>query len=117
MITTGVRVPLHPEELHDLPVVKELAGQAKTTRRPTLGTIPVPRAMITSSRGRKKTSDHRSTIFGHITLSTFFCVRRKWISRMGLSHLDRRCVGLWFPLRAIHLTPGWCVSSLESGAL
>jgi carbonic anhydrase len=63
---------LHPEEVHDLPAVKEWVGQAETTRR-LMREHYVDLEGNDRSRRHRKTSVRNSTISAHIPLSRFSC--------------------------------------------
>ena len=113
-----MRALLHPEEVHDLPAVKEWVGQAETTRRLMREHYTdlkgSDRLIKTTQENVRSQLDHLRTHPSVAVLLRQKKVRSPW---MGLFHLDRRCVGLRLYVREIYLAIGQGVSSIESGAL
>ncbi len=88
---------LHPEDVHDLPALKEWVGQAETTRR-------LMREHYTNLKGNarliKTTQENVRSQLDHLRThpSVALLLRQKESRspRLGLFHFDRRCVGVRF---------------------
>ena len=106
---------LHPEEVYDLPAVKEWVGQAETTRR-------LMREHYTDLEGEASPGqDHprKCSIPAGSSAHTSLRVpsapqgerRPQWL---GLLHCDGRCLGVRLRQRRVHLSAGREPSSLKA---
>ncbi len=94
-IVRVMKALLHPEDVHDLPAVKEWVGQAETTRR-------LMREHYTDLQGNARLiKTTQENVRSQLRPSSHPSVRRAAAAQkesgspwVGLFHLDRRCMGL-----------------------